>query len=89
MRFPIAPGLFQEVRYESVRTVGFGEPIVIEGPCALALDGERELVLAAGQTARLRIERQGPWVIDSSRVMRQAAAEGWFRGGTGSREDAE
>ena len=81
---PIAPGHFQEIAVRSVRTVLFSEAIQIEGSGALAFDGERERVLRSGQHAELRVERDGPWVIDVKRVLARAAEEGWFRTGTAS-----
>ena len=76
---PIAPGHFQEVAVRSVRTALLGEAIELEGSGALAFDGERERVLRPGQGARLRVERDGPWVIDVERVLARAAEAGWFR----------
>jgi hypothetical protein len=44
----------------------------------LAFDGERERVLRAGQSAFLRVERDGPFVIDATRALNVAAARGLF-----------
>lgn len=76
---PIAPGHYQAVSVRAARTVGFGEAVPVEGPGALAFDGERERVLRPGQHAELSVERDGPWVIDVDRVLERAAEEGWFR----------
>ncbi len=81
VRAPIAPGLFQSVRVRSMRCVALGDPVEVFGPGTLAFDGERERVLCAGQRARLRVARDGPWVIDVPRVLARAAAEGWLRAG--------
>ena len=48
------------------------------GPGLLAFDGDREIVLAAGETARLRVTRNGPWVIDPERALVAAARQGLF-----------
>ena len=88
LRFPIAPGLYHDVRYTEVRTVQLGESVEVEGPCSLALDGEREHVLQPGEVAQLTVDRQGPWVIDSARTMREAATNGFFRTLPGSPSDA-
>ena len=55
------------------------ETVDLEGLGALAFDGERERILKAGQHAQLRVERDGPWVIDVDRVHALAARAGWFR----------
>lgn len=76
---PIAPGMYQTIGVAESRRVGFGEVIEVEGPCVLAFDGERERALKPGQKATLRIERDGPWVIDVARAMQLAAERGLFR----------
>jgi len=73
VRAPLAPGLFVDAAIAEVRRVGEGEPIVIEGPCVLAFDGERDRVLRAGERVQARVERSGPWLIDVDRVLRLAA----------------
>jgi predicted polyphosphate/ATP-dependent NAD kinase len=78
VRAPIAPGLFQDVVLRKLRRVAFDEPVTVIGPGTLAFDGERERVLLAGSRAILRVARDGPFVVDVSRVMAQAAAEGWL-----------
>jgi hypothetical protein len=88
LRFPIAPGLYHDVRYTEVRTVPLGESVEVEGPCSLALDGEREHVLQPGEIAQLTVDREGPWVIDSAKTMREAATNGFFRTLPGSPSDA-
>ena len=79
VRAPLAPGLYQEFAVGAVRTVSFGEPVQTCGPGVLALDGERERVLRSGQRATLRLERDGPRVVDVERALRRAACEGLFR----------
>lgn len=80
-----APGRFERVGIASGDVVPLGEALRVEGPGALALDGERERALAAGQTATLRAARDGPWAID----VRQALAHAATRArGSGSRGGA-
>jgi len=78
VRAPIAPGLFRDVRVRSARRIALAECVEITGPGALAFDGERERVLAPGQRASFRALRDGPWVIDVTRVLQRAAREGWL-----------
>jgi hypothetical protein len=42
----------------------------------LALDGDRDHKLAAGESAQVRIRRDGPWVPDLSATMRYATETG-------------
>ena len=79
VRAPIAPGHHEAIEVRSIRRVEFGEPVEVEGPGILAFDGERERVLKRGQRATLRVERDGPWVIDVDCVHDRAARAGWFR----------
>jgi hypothetical protein len=76
---PIAPGYYRDVVVTARRLVPFDTPVVVEGPGVLAFDGERERTLKPGQSARLRIERSGPWVVDVERTMRLAAEKGSFK----------
>jgi len=79
VRAPIAPGRHEVVDISSIRRVELGEPIEFDGLGVLAFDGERERVLKQSQRATLRVERDGPWVIDVDRVHTHAARAGWFR----------
>ena len=76
---PIAPGLYTDVPIESFRTIPFEERVTVVGPGILAFDGERERILQPGQSASLRIIRDGPRVIDVHHTMNLAACRGLFR----------
>jgi len=69
----LAPGRFDSVGLRETRDVALGEPMQVTGPGVLALDGERERVLQPGQVATLRTRRDGPWVVDVTRVLTRAA----------------
>jgi hypothetical protein len=75
---PISPGLFRTVHVASARRIPLGRVVQLVGPGVLAFDGDRERALAAGQTARLRVERDGPRVIDVARALTLAARAGRF-----------
>ena len=45
-----------------------------------AFDGDRERALRDGQRAAIRIERDGPLVIDPARTLRAAAIAGAYSG---------
>ncbi|MBW2242538.1 MAG: NAD(+)/NADH kinase [Deltaproteobacteria bacterium] len=75
---PVSPGLYRTAYVKSVRRVGLDEEVVMRGPGLLEFDGDRERVLAAGERVRLRVVREGPWVIDTARAMRVAAQRGLY-----------
>ena len=77
---PIAPGLLQEVSLAESRPLGPGETVTVkhQQPCVLALDGEREIELRQGATARLQFNPDGPRVIDARKAIDIAARAGVF-----------
>ena len=75
---PITPGLFRPVHVRSHRPLALGERVVIERSGVLAFDGDRERSLRPGQRASLRVERDGPRVIDAEAALLAAAEAGVF-----------
>ncbi len=78
LRAPIAPGLYRPIRIKDARRIELGECIEVHGPGVLAFDGERERVLRRGQSARLTLLTNGPWVIDVHKTLQLAACRGAF-----------
>jgi len=77
---PIAPGLFLPAGVASFRTFRSGEEIeVAPVPSIIALDGEREVDLHTGDSASIRLDRDGPRVVDVPAALRWAAESGFFR----------
>ena len=72
----LAPGRFESIGLAEARSATLGEPMQLTGPGILAFDGERERVLGPGQKATLRALRDGPWVVDVTRVLTRAVACG-------------
>jgi hypothetical protein len=70
---PLSPGLFRTVHLESLRKLAEGESVRVEGPGVLALDGDREWQLEAGQGATVTLRRDGPRVIDVERALTLSA----------------
>lgn len=70
---PLGPGRLVPVPVEGVRPLARGEAISLRGPGALALDGERELLLAPGERATVSVAPEGPWVLDVGRLLRARA----------------
>jgi ATP-NAD kinase N-terminal domain len=78
LRAPISPGLYETVGIDSVERIEFETPIEWRGPGILAFDGDREIELRVGESAKLWIAREGPWVIQPERALRAATARGAF-----------
>jgi hypothetical protein len=78
VRAPLAPGWYADVGLHEARPLAAGEPVEVSGPGILALDGERQRLLKAGQRAVLRVRRAGPTVIDVAAALRLAAERGVF-----------
>ena len=78
-RAAVLPGVIQEVGVREVRRLALGEETAISiRPCLIALDGERELTVAADDDVTVRVERDGPCVVDINKVIRLAASKGFF-----------
>ena len=75
---PISPGLYERVGVASCAPLALGAEVVVEGPGILAFDGDRRRVLADGASARLRVARDGPNVIDVPTAMAEAARTGAY-----------
>lgn len=70
---PIVPGAFSVIDVATVEPLPVGAAVTFDGPLVLAYDGERERILAAGATASVTVDREGPRVIDVDRALRAAA----------------
>jgi hypothetical protein len=75
---PISPGLFRSVHVLDARRIELGQVVRVRGPGVLAFDGDRERGLAPEQQALLRVERDGPRVVDVARALTLAARAGRF-----------
>ena len=75
---PISPGLFRDVRVGYVHRVDPEVTVLFEGPGVIAMDGDREIALEAGEAARLVVARDGPRVIDVEAALAAAARRSVF-----------
>ncbi len=80
VRVPLAPGLVRAVTIGAVRRLDLAAIVAVTGPALLAFDGEREVVLADGQSAQLRLTRAGPPVVDIDACLRAAREAGFLAG---------
>jgi len=72
-RVAIAPGLYSDVTVTSHQRLDTGASMDLPGPGVLSFDGERDVVLAQGRSARLTLAADGPHVIDVSAAMAATA----------------
>lgn len=67
---PLAPGLVQRVGVTDFRILTVGESVRMpEGPGAIALDGEREILVRPGEKWWVRLEDQGPVRANMVRIL--------------------
>jgi len=79
VRAAVLPGIIEEVGIEEVRLIRLGEEIEIAfKPSLMALDGERELKINARDEIKVRLERDGPRVVNISQAIKEAANKGFF-----------
>ena len=78
---PIAPGSLLPVAVDDVQVMNPGErhPVLAGATAALALDGERELIVGGDDQASVALSLEGPWLVDVERTLGLAVAEGLFR----------
>lgn len=75
----LAPGLMASFGVEEIRELAIGDSVTVRGgERLLALDGEREISLRHGQSARIYLRDDGPWLVDISRALQHSAEQGIF-----------
>lgn len=73
----LAPGLMADLLVTGEHRIAFDQPVTLTaGPKggSLALDGERTVVLQAGQSAQVVLRRDGPWTLDPVRILAHSKA---------------
>jgi predicted polyphosphate/ATP-dependent NAD kinase len=77
---PIAPGAVVLVGIGEIIEMkpGIDHPVDPLRPATLALDGEREITLNRGDEATVRLDLDGPWIVDVDRTLQLAVANGAF-----------
>ncbi len=79
VKAPIAPGLVKDVPVKSCRIIEPDQEIAISHtPSVLALDGEREHIIAKGSPWTIRLSLEGPRVVDIPRTLEKAAERSLF-----------
>ena len=70
---PLAPGIITPVPIKAQFEMACGEMHAVNnGPCVIALDGEREVEVKRDQRAFIRVSPNGPMVVDASKTMAAA-----------------
>ena len=75
---PIMPGSVSDVGITDIRKVELGETIELDGPGALAFDGERDFVMGENEVAKATVLRNGPKVINPIFAIQTAASNKVF-----------
>jgi hypothetical protein len=76
---PVAPGLFAPVPVKRWRRLALGEGVRVDaGPRLLALDGEREVLVRAGEEVEIVLSAAGPCVVDIPLALQEAQQKGIF-----------
>ena len=80
VRAPIAAGVLEDVYVEDERFLPLGSDYTMtaDGPGTVALDGERELKVKAHDVLRFRVCQNGPWRVDTRRILEEAKSLGYF-----------
>jgi predicted polyphosphate/ATP-dependent NAD kinase len=76
----IGPGLVSTIPFKAITDLEPGQryPITDIRPLVLALDGEREIVLIAGDDAAVYLDEDGPWIVNVEPVMKSAVKNEFF-----------
>ncbi len=82
VKAPIAAGILTPMSVAAQRElpIGQGYTVVAEKPCMIALDGEREVKLFAGDRVDFVISDDGPWRVIPRLAVSRAQELGLFRG---------
>ena len=82
VKAPIAPGLVHWVPIASYKVFEATQPMPItEKTAVIALDGEREISKPPGENLVVKLNPQGPWIIDLTQALRCAARDCLFLDG--------
>ncbi|MDR1649525.1 MAG: NAD(+)/NADH kinase [Synergistaceae bacterium] len=81
VKAPIAPGIVERITLSDARRYDLGAKFAqeIDKNCTIALDGERELQIDAGEKVEFCVDRTGPWRVDIRKTLERAHADGFFR----------
>jgi predicted polyphosphate/ATP-dependent NAD kinase len=76
----VLPGIISEVGIEEWKILTPGEEVeVIHKPSIIALDGEREITIKGSDQVKVRLQNDGPPVVNIEKTIREAVSRGFFQ----------
>jgi hypothetical protein len=76
----VLPGVINKVGIKEWQILAPGEEVeILHKPSILALDGEREITVKASDQVKVRLQNDGPPVVNIDKTIREAASKGFFR----------
>lgn len=76
----MVPGLISEVGIEELKMLEIGEEVeLFHKPSVIALVGEREITVKDSAQVKVRLQRDGPPVVDIEKTIREAMGKGFLR----------
>lgn len=76
----VLPGLISEVAVAEVKILEIGDEVEVRHkPSVIALDGEREIIVRTTDRVEIRLQRDGPPVVDIDRTLKEAVKRGFFK----------
>ena len=75
----VLPGIISEVGIEEWKILTPGEEVeVLHKPSVIALDGEREITIKGSDRVKVRLQNDGPPVVNIEKTIREAVSRGFF-----------
>ena len=80
VRAAVLPGVVSEVGIAEWKLLEPGDEVTVEHkPSVIALDGEREITVRDTDQIKIRLQSDGPLVVDIGKTIRAAVEQGFFR----------
>lgn len=80
VRATVLPGVVTEVTVQELKILAPGEEVEVQlKPSIIALDGEREITVLTHDQVKIRLQNDGPPVVNIEKTIRKAVARGFFR----------
>ena len=80
VRAAVLPGVVSEVGIAEWKLLEPGDEVIVKHkPSVIALDGEREVTVRDTDQIKIRLQSDGPRVVDIEKTIRAAVEQGFFR----------
>ena len=81
VRAAVLPGIISEVSIAEWKLLEPGDEVPVkQKPSVIALDGEREVTVRPSDQTKIRLQNDGPSVVNIEKTIRAAVAKGFFKG---------